>query len=608
MTNLETLLLAMLGNKGGGGEGGTTNYNELDNRPQVNGITLTGNKDSEDLNLVDINMIGVSYGVAALDGEGKVPESQLPPYPNYDTEIQNINKALDDKVSETELLSTISASSTTQIRDSKTVEFDGTGKNLEKLVIEGKTVQDGTPSPSAPVEVKGVGDKTYNILPVSPVVSTTINGITFKSDGKGTYSISGTATADASYTFPLSGFKLPKSISNGGTGCINSGNAQTYASSKVVLAFAKGTTNAYAWSASSVNRFDSTYTFINGMTENDVLDGFYIIVKSGNAVSETYRPMVTANGKTNNPFVLYGYQIPISVGDTTKNVYLDAPLFGGEKADLVSGVADKKWGIMTFDGTQVGSSLDSSNNYRITIPTMKPGSRKNGYCDKFVPTNSYGTPGGVVFGTTSNVIYFTMPNEADTTSIDTVNAWFAANPTTIVYPLAAETKEPFDGVEIPTTVGKNTLSVDTDVTPASISVTSFGEYYSKAQIDKMFAETIFYGNVISSSSVWNGGWLDSSSYINVYYKPYTKQVIIDIHLKPSKTWNASTIGTEAKSLFFLPSDVPIPTVAIRCDVISSGYTVLLSKNNINSVGALLLLSGELDDTKDVYGRMEYTVI
>ena len=97
MTNLETLLLAMLGNKGGGGEGGTTNYNELDNRPQVNGITLTGNKDSEDLNLVDINMIGVSYGIAALDKEGKVPESQLPPYPNYDDEIQNINKALEGK-------------------------------------------------------------------------------------------------------------------------------------------------------------------------------------------------------------------------------------------------------------------------------------------------------------------------------------------------------------------------------------------------------------------------------------------------------------------------------------------------------------------------------
>jgi len=97
MTNLETLLLAMLGNKGGGGEGGTTNYNELDNRPQVNGITLTGNKDSEDLNLVDVDMIGVSYGVAALDEEGKVPKSQLPPYPNYDTEIQNINKALEGK-------------------------------------------------------------------------------------------------------------------------------------------------------------------------------------------------------------------------------------------------------------------------------------------------------------------------------------------------------------------------------------------------------------------------------------------------------------------------------------------------------------------------------
>lgn len=36
---------------GGGGGGGTTNYNLLSNRPQVNGVTLTGNKTSDQLGL-----------------------------------------------------------------------------------------------------------------------------------------------------------------------------------------------------------------------------------------------------------------------------------------------------------------------------------------------------------------------------------------------------------------------------------------------------------------------------------------------------------------------------------------------------------------------------
>lgn len=36
---------------GGGGGGGTSNYNDLSNKPQINGVELTGNKTSEDLHI-----------------------------------------------------------------------------------------------------------------------------------------------------------------------------------------------------------------------------------------------------------------------------------------------------------------------------------------------------------------------------------------------------------------------------------------------------------------------------------------------------------------------------------------------------------------------------
>lgn len=36
---------------GGGGGGGTTNYNDLSNKPSINGVTLSGNKTSEDLGI-----------------------------------------------------------------------------------------------------------------------------------------------------------------------------------------------------------------------------------------------------------------------------------------------------------------------------------------------------------------------------------------------------------------------------------------------------------------------------------------------------------------------------------------------------------------------------
>lgn len=38
---------------GGGGGGGTTNYSELSNKPQINGVTLSGNKTSTDLNITE---------------------------------------------------------------------------------------------------------------------------------------------------------------------------------------------------------------------------------------------------------------------------------------------------------------------------------------------------------------------------------------------------------------------------------------------------------------------------------------------------------------------------------------------------------------------------
>lgn len=40
---------------GGGGEGGTSDYNALSNKPQINGTTLNGNKTSADLGIVDVN-------------------------------------------------------------------------------------------------------------------------------------------------------------------------------------------------------------------------------------------------------------------------------------------------------------------------------------------------------------------------------------------------------------------------------------------------------------------------------------------------------------------------------------------------------------------------
>ena len=48
---------------GGGGEGGTSNYNDLQNKPTLNGVTIEGNKTSED------------YGIESADRQEILEQS-----------------------------------------------------------------------------------------------------------------------------------------------------------------------------------------------------------------------------------------------------------------------------------------------------------------------------------------------------------------------------------------------------------------------------------------------------------------------------------------------------------------------------------------------------
>lgn len=51
ITREEMYLDYLCKNGAGGGSGGTTNYNDLTNKPTINGVTLEGNKTAADLNI-----------------------------------------------------------------------------------------------------------------------------------------------------------------------------------------------------------------------------------------------------------------------------------------------------------------------------------------------------------------------------------------------------------------------------------------------------------------------------------------------------------------------------------------------------------------------------
>ena len=57
-------IIATYGGGSGSGSSGTTNYNDLTNKPSINGITLTGNKTSIDL--------GMSFIIPSTEPTNKV--------------------------------------------------------------------------------------------------------------------------------------------------------------------------------------------------------------------------------------------------------------------------------------------------------------------------------------------------------------------------------------------------------------------------------------------------------------------------------------------------------------------------------------------------------
>lgn len=79
--------------KGGGGEGGTNNYNELINLPKVNGVTLSGNKSLADLG-IESAITSKGYQTSA-DVEGAISAK------GYQTSAQ-VNSAITSKGYQTE--------------------------------------------------------------------------------------------------------------------------------------------------------------------------------------------------------------------------------------------------------------------------------------------------------------------------------------------------------------------------------------------------------------------------------------------------------------------------------------------------------------------------
>lgn len=82
--------------------------------------------------------------------------------------------------------------------------------NKDKLSkIYGNSTQNGTPTPTSPVEIQSVGEKSTNLIPFN-YTSRTINGVTITVNNDGSLTYNGTAgTATAGVSYELFNGKMP---------------------------------------------------------------------------------------------------------------------------------------------------------------------------------------------------------------------------------------------------------------------------------------------------------------------------------------------------------------------------------------------------------------
>ena len=324
--------------------------------------------------------------------------------------------------------------------------------NKDKLSkIYGESIQNGTPTPTSPVEIQSVGEKSTNLIPFN-YISRTKNGVTITVNNDGSLTYNGTATASVSYE-----------LFNG----------------KMSLVEGK---KYY---------FSDCYAQLNGQSGNIMTNGY--TAKSGDYISLIWiwnasgtvfdnvvkKPMISNNQITSSNYEHPGYKIPITVSNGTEtkttNIYLKEPLRKiGEYADyldLTNGKVTRYVTEVVFTGSETWSKYTSvRNHYQITV--------NNNFFDiqnNLILSNYYNN-------TNTKINYYSSADydviSADgyrirfkNKDIETLEEWEnhvlnkynSGIPIKVVYVLMAPTEESIDVPEIPSLTGNVTYSVDTSI-------------------------------------------------------------------------------------------------------------------------------------------------
>lgn len=223
----------------------------------------------------------------------------------------------------------------------------------------GNTVQSGTPTPSNPVEVNGVGERTKNLLEMQAVTRTR-RGITFTINADKSVTVTGTATG-LTYSILMGGGASTNNLNDYSTPIFKAGDSLIFTTGAPVSLQARYTDGTY--SNSIPNNQAITLKKDVGL--------IYTQVSSSETIDYTIYPMIRLSTVSSTDYEPYGYKIPINCDSKIKNIYLNEPLHKiNDYADILSYQDHnvvRKIKKRVFDGTENWSEGASSKSYRFAI-------------------------------------------------------------------------------------------------------------------------------------------------------------------------------------------------------------------------------------------------
>lgn len=333
--------------------------------------------------------------------------------------------------------------------------FTANGEPLIDYLISGNMVQNGTPSPTTPIQPQECGERTAQLFDKS----TAVTGFGVDNDS-GNLFLSAMLSASDYINISGESYIRAKYITSG----VANQYGAFYDSNKTFISGYSGYSNAIAVPQNAV------YTRITVKTE--YIDEFML-----------------NTGSSPRPYEPYGYKIPISSASTTTPVYLGEVQTTRKVKKLVLTGDESNWGRYSLKDTRYCAYLPITNfkgSASITLADI--------VCSHYITTiqnNLYnGTVTTGISGRTTLGILITDINIADENEFKTFlrQQYAAGTPVTVWYVLNSATtgivNEPLmkigdyadsltatqAGVTIPTNNGSTTIDVETAVKPSEVYI------------------------------------------------------------------------------------------------------------------------------------------